>query len=171
MYREVLTVNSHLWHYINNRVINKQGDIMVRQAEKSDISELLRMSELFFNASGYVEITTFNKADSEKLLINLIELGTLLIDDKGGMIGFVIFPMFMNNSTVMAQELFWWVDEDIRGSKTGIQLLKAAEKIAKESGASVMNMLSLEDLNGEKVSKLYQRLGYKRKEQSYMRVL
>ena len=79
--------------------------------------------------------------------------------------------MFMNNSTVMAQELFWWVDESIRGSKTGIQLLKAAEKIAKESGASVMNMLSLEDLNGEKVNKLYQRLGYKRKEQSYMRVL
>ena len=144
---------------------------MIRLAKKSDIPNLLRMSELFFNASGYGEMTTFNKADSEQLLNNLIDLGTLLTDGKSAMIGFVMFPMFMNNSTIMSQELFWWVDEDKRGAKIGIELLKGAEKISKESGATVINMLSLEDLNGKKVNKLYQRLGYKRKEQSYMRVL
>ena len=143
----------------------------VRFANKGDIPNLLRMSELFFNESGYKSITTFDKLDSEEVLNNLIDLGTILTDGESGMLGFVIFPLFMNKKTIMSQELFWWVDEDKRGTKLAIELLKMTEKISKESGASVMNMLSLEDLNSEKVNKLYQRLGYERKEQSYMRVL
>jgi hypothetical protein len=144
---------------------------MIRTAEINDLPNLLRMSESFFNVSGYAELTTFNVADSEELLIRLIELGTILTDGKNAMLGFVIFPLFMNKQTIMSQELFWWVDKEIRGTTAGIKLLKMAEKISKESGATVMNMLSLEDLNGEKVNKMYSKLGYKRKEQFYMRVL
>jgi hypothetical protein len=144
---------------------------MIRTAETNDLPNLLRMSESFFNVSGYAELTTFNVADSEELLIRLIELGTILTDGKNAMLGFVIFPLFMNKQTIMSQELFWWVDKEIRGTTAGIKLLKMAEKISKENGATVMNMLSLEDLNGEKVNKMYSKLGYKRKEQSYMRVL
>jgi hypothetical protein len=144
---------------------------MIRTAEINDLPNLLRMSESFFNVSGYAELTTFNVADSEELLIRLIELGTILTDGKNAMLGFVIFPLFMNKQTIMSQELFWWVDKEIRGTTAGIKLLKMAEKISKESGATVMNMLSLEDLDGEKVNKMYSKLGYKRKEQSYMRVL
>jgi hypothetical protein len=144
---------------------------MIRTAETNDLPNLLRMSESFFNVSGYAELTTFNVADSEELLIRLIELGTILTDGKNAMLGFVIFPLFMNKQTIMSQELFWWVDKEIRGTTAGIKLLKMAEKISKESGATVMNMLSLENLDGEKVNKMYSKLGYKRKEQSYMRVL
>ena len=144
---------------------------MIRLAKLEDIPNLLRMGELFFNDSGYGEITSFNKNDTEITLKSLIDLGTLLTDGKSSMIGFLVFPLFMNQKTLMSQELFWWVDEDKRGTRIGIDLLKQAEKISKENGATVMNMLSLNDLNGEKVNKLYERLGYKRKEQSYMRVL
>jgi hypothetical protein len=144
---------------------------MIRAAEINDLPNLLRMSESFFNVSGYAELTTFNVADSEELLIRLIKLGTILTDGKNAMLGFVIFPLFMNKQTIMSQELFWWVDKEIRGTTAGIKLLKMAEKISKESGATVMNMLSIEDLDGEKVNKMYSKLGYKRKEQSYMRVL
>jgi hypothetical protein len=144
---------------------------MIRIAEINDLPNLLRMSESFFNVSGYAELTTFNAADSEELLIRLIDLGTILTDGKNAMLGFIIFPLFMNKQTIISQELFWWVDKEIRGTTAGIKLLKMAEKISKESGASVMSMLSLEDLDGEKVNKMYSKLGYKRKEQSYMRVL
>jgi len=144
---------------------------MIRLATKKDLPNLLRMSELFFNVSGYADITTFNKDDSTVFLLELIRLNTLLTDGESGMIGFIIFPMFMNKATLMSQELFWWVDENSRNTSLGIKLLKAAEKASRESGANVMNMLSLEDLNGEKVNKMYSKLGYKRKEQSYMRVL
>ena len=144
---------------------------MIRLATKEDLPMLLRMGELFFNASGYSDITSFNKSDTKELLTTLIDLETLVTDGKSGMLGFVMFPIFMNKKTIMSQELFWWVDEDARGTSTGIKLLKAAEQISKDNGATVMNMLSLEDLEGEKVNKMYSRLGYKRKEQSYMRIL
>lgn len=144
---------------------------MIRLAKESDIPELLRMGELFFNASGYKGIAKYNKEDSTVLLKALIELGTILTDGKSAMLGFVLFPMFMDKSTIISQEMFWWVDEDKRGTRLGVEILKEAEKVSKESGATVMAMLSLNDLNGEKVNKLYSRLGYNRKEQTYMRIL
>lgn len=144
---------------------------MVRLATKKDIPNLLRMSESFFDASGYGDITTFNKIDSTIILTSLIDLQTLVTDGKNAMLGFVLFPLYMNKSTIMAQELFWWVDTEKRGTKVGIELLKYSEKIAKESGATVMNMLSLSELDGDKVNKLYSKLGYSPKEQSYMRIL
>ncbi len=144
---------------------------MIRLATLEDMSQLLRMGESFFNASGYSDITTFNKDDSEKLLINLIDKEWLLTDGVSTLLGFVVFPMFMNNDTIIAQELFWWVDEDKRKTGIGIEILKKAEDIAREHGATTMMMLSLKKLDGEKVNKLYKSLGYEEREQSYMRLL
>jgi GNAT superfamily N-acetyltransferase len=77
----------------------------------------------------------------------------------------------MNNQTIVAQELFWWVDEKSRKSGVGIEILKQAEDLAKEYGATVMMMLSINELDGDRVNKLYERLGYKQREQSFMRIL
>jgi len=144
---------------------------MIRLATIEDMPEILRMGENFFNASGYGELTTFNKDDTRNLVERLIETGTLLTDGKSTILGFIVFPIFMNVSYLMAQELFWWVDEDARNTGVGIKILRAAEALAKEKGANLMIMLSLNDLNGEKVNKLYEKLGYKPKEQNYMRLL
>lgn len=144
---------------------------MIRLATLEDMPQLIRMGEAFFNASGYASITSFNEADTSLLLEKLINEGWLLTDGKSAMLGFVVFPMFMNCSTVISQELFWWVDEAARGSGIGVDILKKAEDLSKECGASVMVMLSLDELNGDRVSKLYNKLGYKKREQSHMRKL
>ena len=144
---------------------------MIRLATTEDIPEMLRMGESFFDASGYSDLTTFDKEDTESLLIKLIDERWLLTDGKSTLLGFVVFPMFMNNKTVVAQELFWWVDESARGSRVGIEILKKAEELAKEHGATAMMMLSIKELNGDSVNKLYERLGYSKREQTYMRVL
>ena len=144
---------------------------MIRLAILDDMPELLRMGKAFFDVSGYGKLTEFNAQDTELVLISLIERDSLLTDGESGMIGFLVFPMFMNSSYTLSQELFWWVDEDKRKSKLGVQLLKAAEKQSKEQGADSMIMLSINDLNGDKVNKLYESLGYKRQEQTYMRAL
>lgn len=144
---------------------------MIRLATLEDMPELLRMGKAFFDVSGYGELTEFSAQDTEIVLISLIEQESLLTDGKSGMIGFLVFPMFMNSSYTLSQELFWWVDDDKRKSKLGVQLLKAAEKQSKEKGADSMIMLSINDLNGDKVNKLYESLGYKRQEQTYMRAL
>ena len=101
----------------------------------------------------------------------MIDEGWLLTDGKSTILGFVVFPMFMNNSTVIAQELFWWVDKDARKEGVGIEILKETEILARESGATAMLMLSISELNGDSVNKLYERLGYTKREQTYMRVL
>ena len=144
---------------------------MIRLAKISDIPEIIRMGEAFFNASGYDEITTFNAKDTESLVRKLIRDDLLLTDGKSTILGFVVFPVFMNSKTLVAQELFWWVDEDNRGSGIGVEILMETEKLAKKHGAKSMLMLSLNDLNGEKVNKLYESMGYKRQEQTFMRVL
>lgn len=144
---------------------------MIRLSVLEDMSQLLRMGEAFFNASGYSDMTTFDKDDTENLLKILIENGSLLTDGKSSMLGFVVFPMFMNNKTIVAQELFWWVDKGARKTGIGVEILQKAEELSKEYGATVMMMLSIDDLNGKRVNELYKRLGYKQREQSFMRLL
>lgn len=144
---------------------------MIRLATLEDMEQLLRMGKAFFDVSGYGQVTDFDYEDTEKVLISLIEQDSLLTDGEGGMIGFLVFPMFMNSSYTLSQELFWWVDEDKRKTKLGVELLKEAENQSKKLGADSMIMLSINDLNGDKVNKLYESLGYKRQEQTYMRAL
>ena len=144
---------------------------MIRLATVDDIPEMLRMGESFFNASGYGDITTFDRQDTTELFKKLIDDGLLLTDGQSSMLGFVVFPMFMNNQTIVAQELFWWVDESARKTGVGVEILKNAEELAKEYGATVMMMLSIDELDGDRVNKLYKRLGYKQREQSFMRFL
>ena len=144
---------------------------MIRLAIESDLPELLRMSESFFDKSGYADLTTFSKEDSTKTLMHLIDAGTLLTDGKSLMLGFLVFPLFVNMQTIVAQELFWWVDEEARKGGQGIKLLKSAEKLAKEKGATALMMLSIKELDGEKINKLYSALGYTEREQTYMRAL
>lgn len=144
---------------------------LTRLAVLSDMDVLLKMGAEFFDASGYSDITTFNKDDLEVLMKELISLGTLLINNRGAMLGFVVYPLFMNKSHLVSQELFWWVNENVRYSGVGIEILKQAEKLSSEHGAKTMMMLSIDDLNGKKVSKLYEKLGYKKREQTFMRAI
>jgi len=144
---------------------------MIRLAKAEDMPQLLRMGEDFFNTSGYGDLTSFNKSDAEATLSSLIESESLLTDGKNTMLGYLIFPLFMNTSTSVAQELFWWVDESMRNTKLGVEILKAAEDLAKLQGATTMLMLSIKELDGERVNSLYSRLGYKEREQTYMRAL
>lgn len=137
----------------------------------TDMPELLRMGKAFFDVSGYSDITEFDIDDTEILLSDLIDSKCLLTDGESAMLGFVVFPMFMNNQTLVAQELFWWVDEEARKTGVGVDILKNAEDLAKEYGANTMMMLSIEELDGEKVNRLYEKLGYRKREQTYMRLL
>ena len=144
---------------------------MIRLATLSDMEQLLRMGKSFFDVSGYGQLTDFNYKDTEIILISLIEQDSLLTDGKNGMIGFLVFPMFMNSAYTLSQELFWWVDEDVRNTGVGIKILRDAERLAKEKGATTMMMLSIDDLNGDSINKLYKKLGYRERERTYMRSL
>jgi len=144
---------------------------MIRLAILDDLPELQRMGRRFFEVSGYSELSEYNEDDMKEVFVKLIDNEFLYTDGKNGMIGFSMFPVFFCQDTIAAQELFWWVDEEKRGSILGIKLLKIAENKAKSLGANVFLMLSIDSLNGEEINNIYKKMGYKKQENTYIRRL
>lgn len=141
----------------------------MRLATQQDKRELFRMGYDFYQKSGYADVGEWDEATFNQTLDHLIELGSLVIAD-GGMIGWLTFPVFMTGTPV-AQELFWWVDEDRRDSGVGMELLRKAESLAKEQGAVKMLMLCLDDLEPGKAEAIYGKMGYEPRERTFMRTL
>lgn len=106
-------------------------------------------------------------------LSNLIEGGGLFVvgDPVYGMAAAIAYPQYFNTSRVAAQELFWWVDENARGSGAGRELMRALESWARDKGADTMMMVALDDLNGDAVAKMYANSGYKPLERNFVKAL
>ena len=144
---------------------------MIRTATIEDLPELHRMGKEFVSVTGYEGFSSYDFDSANDVFIELIRIGTILIDGKNGMMGFMVFPVFFDKKSLIAQELFWWVDVEKRGSILGVKMLKMAENIAKDLGAKAFLMLSIHGLNGSKVNNLYKRMGYREHEETYIRGL
>ena len=59
----------------------------------------------------------------------------------------------------MAQEMAWWVSEECRDGLTSIKLLKSFEGWAKNKGAHIIVMGSLDILSGDRVNRFYEKKG------------
>ena len=143
----------------------------IRRAEIKDIPQLHRMGRRFHEVSGYAEISEYSPASVGFILKGMIEAGTVFTDGEHGLLGFTTFPLFFDPSVIIAQEMFWWVDEAERKTGLGVELLDVAENRAKAMGAKALLMLSIKGLEGDKVNKLYLSRGYQEQENSYMRSL
>ena len=148
---------------------------MIRLATKEDISEMVRIGELFFNESGYAELSSYDPESVESYLSQFMDNGIciLIVAEENGIVGVtgaLLFPLYLNQSCILAQELFWWVHPEHRGG-AGRDMLKLLESEAKTRGAKALIMLALEKLNPEFVGRLYKRLGYKLIEHQYIKVL
>lgn len=145
--------------------------MIIRDADSNDFGDLERMGISFAKAAGLVDV---NSETLMQTLQSLSDNGILKVAVNGSVIGCVgalVFPHWWNHNEIVAQELFWWVDEDHRGGSAALRLLTALEKTAKEHGASKLMMLCLDDLDGKKVAGMYSRLGYVPQEQTFVREL
>ena len=75
-----------------------------------------------------------------------------------------------NTNIKMCVELFWWVDIPYRGRKS-IELLKQYEDKAKALGAHKSVMVSINTHLQDYVNHLYERMGYKKNEQFFIKSL
>jgi L-amino acid N-acyltransferase YncA len=142
--------------------------VVIRPATFSDIPKMLEMGKRFFEASGYSEISEFDrdslKATFEALLGN--ESAVVLIAD-GAMAAALIYPFYFNVNHRTAQEMFWWSENKGVGS----QLLEALIAAGKAKGADSLSMIALERLTPEKVGGIYERRGFRLHERSYIKKL
>lgn len=142
---------------------------MVRAADALDLPELLAMCRRFHAASGYASFG-FDEAGMLDTLNRTMRMGCVLIAD-GGMLAGVVYPIFFNPSHLQAQELFWWVDEEARGSGVGKELKDAFEAWARDNGCRSVSMLCLETLDADRVEKMYLRDGYRATERAFVKEL
>ena len=141
----------------------------IREATRADLPHIVVMGLHFLRASEYTGKIQENPDAMFDLALRLIESvdGIIFVDGDAkptGMIGLHLYQHPMSGE-VITSELFWWVEPDHRGS--GMDLLKAAERWAKEHGSSSIQMIAPND----RVSRIYKARGYEKTEEHYQKVI
>ena len=147
---------------------------MIRAMTLDDLPEVARLGAVFHAKAGWDEIE-YNEADCIASLTKFMETGSFigLVADDGhivGMVGGIISPVYFNYSHISGEELFWYV-ADCAPQMTGIKLLKAMESEARAHGCRSWQMKSLDRLGGERMVRLYDRMGYRRSESLFIKEL
>lgn len=153
--------------------------VVIRNAVKGDMPELLRLGRAFFEASPLSKVCEFNETTARFTLTHLIDqqaLGQaqLLVSDHvpnelpskdkrlGGILALVAFPGYFNAHSRMVQELFWWAEDG-----HGLELLSKGQLWVAETGGALM-MLSELGRGDEKSARAYKRMGFVPAERMYL---
>jgi GNAT superfamily N-acetyltransferase len=148
---------------------------LIRLAKEKDLPSLVKMARRFFEASGYSDITSFDRDSFRATFSNLIfnHAAVVLVAEKDeqavGMAAALIYPFYFNANHRTSQEMLWWVDPEHRG--IGSELFEALEREVKVRGAESLTMVTLEALTPERIGKFYQSRGYRPSDHSYIKKL
>lgn len=142
---------------------------MVREAVRADIPRLILMGLHFIRSGSYGRHLDENPDALFDTMLRLIdsEDAILLVqgeDKPTGMIGALVYRHPLSYQAFFS-ELFWWVEPEHRGN--GLALKHHAEQWGKDRGAPHSIMVSPND----RVSRLYERLGYTKIETHYIKAL
>lgn len=141
----------------------------IRKATLDDMPQLLAMGEQFAQYAPFdVE---YSPEGTAAFLAALMESGLVMVaeqDDRitGAIVG-ALAPMWYSPGNLIASELAWWVDSEHRGSRAAIQLIKAFEAWAKDSGARIITMSDLRIGEDYPAGPLFERLGYRVSERAH----
>jgi GNAT superfamily N-acetyltransferase len=143
--------------------------VTARHATEYDLLECLRMGRAFAKAAG-LDADDISMIDT---LRQLMEADGLFVvgHPAHGMAGVLVYQNYFRRNTKTAQEMFWWVDVEARGTGAGRKLLEAIEVWAKEKGAQTLTMIALDDVDGERVAGMYKAAGYRPLERNFVKVL
>ena len=143
---------------------------MIRMATEEDFESILTLSENFWESTIYDE--PFDR-DHALVMVKLsYDSGLLAVIDCGGVVGFcsaVMAPILGSPNAYGATEIAWYVSPESRGGKSGIKLMQFMEEIAKEAGVKYFTMISMH--SSMNVGSIYERLGYKKTETAYTKVI
>lgn len=146
---------------------------MVRDGNKDDLPAVVEMAREFWQHTMYAE--PFDANYVEFMASMAIEHGLLAILEIDGVIeGFTAglkSPLLACADVMSGTEIAWWVNPSARKGRNGIALMQHIEQMAKAQGVKYWNMIVMESCQPEVGAAIYERLGYKKSETSYTRVL
>lgn len=148
-------------------------NLKIRLAQtEEDIDSVIELSKDFFNASPYSKSVEFSERRVKEVIRSclLSPLGCVILleTDTGTSVGMLIAAASTTifSEDLLAQELAWWVDPQYRGRES-LHLIEAYEEWAAVIGCRLIALGSIPELT--ELDKLYRRLGYTPKEQSYIK--
>lgn len=143
----------------------------IRVARPSDIPEIVALGSMSLKEGPYKD--EIDNPEQSALFAKQVmdnPKGRVLVDVEGdkivGILAFVIYPHYFT-AKLTAIELMWYFLKEYRIGLRAIELLRYAEKMARELGATKFQFTSPTDA----VGKAYERLGYKALETAYQKGL
>lgn len=149
--------------------------MIVRDATIDDLPEYLMLAQAFHAASPMNGVVAFDTDGYSQFYLSAIvnpSMGIWITEiDKRpvGIAGALLYPLYFNPSTLVAQELWWWLTLEARGTGAGSKMFSHIEKWSIENKANAIFMIALEDAKVEKMAKLYKRSGYIPMERTFMK--
>lgn len=141
----------------------------VRRARSSDVPHLLPKLERFAQFFGGKHSLFPSMETAEAIITGLITTHPFWVAESGekvvGFIGGVLLPHNFNPDVTVLQELFWWVDEEHRGTRAGKLLLNAYVEYGRANAHMVV--MTLEHDSPVNPASL-ERMGFRVKEHNYM---
>lgn len=143
----------------------------IRRATVEDLAGLEPIARRFYASSE--RLRSFDAGRFTALWTGMIQNGMGVIflycdPEPAGAIGGVKYPEAYSSDT-LAQEFFWFVDEDHRGG--GLGLYHAFEQWARDEGCDEIRMGHLVDLMPAKLTAVYRRLGFEQIETNWAKRL
>lgn len=146
---------------------------MIRLATEDDFPAIVELCREFWNHTMFIE--EFDAEHCENMVRLAYDnglLAVLIIDNVvQGFSAAVKSYLLGSTQALTATELAWWVNPEHRGGKNGVVLLRFMEQLAKDAGVKYWNMASMESSMPEVVNRMYERLGYRKSETVYTKVI
>jgi GNAT superfamily N-acetyltransferase len=149
--------------------------MIVRQATAADLDEYVNLAETFHAASPMNGVVGFDREGYGQFYLSSLQndtIGVWLAEIDNvivGICGAIAYPLYFSPSSIVVQELWWWLTPESRGSGAGAAMFKQIEAWAKERKASALFMIALEDDRATKMEKLYVRAGFKPMERTFIK--
>jgi GNAT superfamily N-acetyltransferase len=149
----------------------------IRFATPNDAIPVADMVEKFYQMAMTDLLGDYDKLAAANLIAATSvasDACTIVAEDDGriiGTMGVLSYSHPFKPSVRIAQELFWWVEQDYRRSGVGKTMLDAGEDWAKELGCAGMLMITIHGIDHERNGAFYERSNYRALEHSYLKRL
>lgn len=143
--------------------------MIIREMEIKDLMKVAEMLCNFSDSSNEGKLLGVSKDIVAQNLIAIMstDLSVILVSEEGdeltGLLASFISPHFGSN-TLIATELYWWVEPAYRKTRAGLALLNKTEEMLKERGVEHFYMTSIIEDYSESVVKLLERKDYEQVE-------
>lgn len=149
--------------------------MIVRKATLDDWPQYASLAQAFHDASPMHNVIPFDPVGYRTFYENALsnkDIGVWLAECDGevvGVCGAMAYPLYFNPKATVVQELWWWLNPNVRGSGAGGQMFNQIEQWANEKRASALFMVALEDNHAKKMENMYTRAGFRPLERTFIK--